>query len=1006
MARSKYSKQTKKAAWMRYPIQQEVAAESAPAMMPQKPIAAHADLQLEAWLNPCYQSFFQLGYFFYKSGHMEQAIESYKKAMSYESQSSSAQFNLALAFEAVGRFEEAYQAYIDVIKLNAGNVEGAFGNMLALQDTQYPLNLPRQMANLRLYSQSVENLLPEKIELEQIKQHSPLRIGFISGDLRYHPVGYFLESTLEQIKRNSDLSDRLEFVAYYNSHIQDELTYRISEYFDAWYRVNEWSDEHLVSQIKRDHIDILIDLSGHTRGHRLPVFARKVAPLQISWLGYWRSTGLSAIDYVLADAISVPADEEKWFAEKVWHLPHLRYCFSIPESAPEVSSSPCLQSQNVTFGCYQMLHKINESVLKCWARILSASPSARLRIQSKDLDKVDVKKQFITSLKNTGLDIRRIDLIGPMSRQLYLASYAEVDILLDTFPYPGGTTTAEALWMGVPTITFAVPSMLGRQGEALMINAELSDWVAYSEDEYVQKAIDWANADIIQRNRLESLRKNMREKVKLSPIFNAEQFAHEFVKAMYDMWDVKCRIKPEDAIMNLAMAAIKRNDLDDAFELYQQVISLNNSPDHVAEAFARLIDLNLFMYPFNESRQQQILKLYREHYESKASAVMLTQRSNSLRSRPIRIGFISGDFRNHPISFFLEGPFKQLKSDPKLSDQLELFAYYNYSKQDEYTVRMKQVFDSWHYVDRWSDNDLEEQIKLDCIDVLIDLSGHTEHNRLPLFARKIAPLQVSWLGYWGSTGLSGIDYVLADPITVPSSEEGHFIEKVWKLPHLRYCFSIPDDAPEVSPLPCLNRKSVVFGCYQRLNKLNPIVIGCWAYIMKASPDARIRIQMPDLDDPKTKSTFILLLEDYGFDLKRIDLFGKTSRQQYLASYAEVDIILDTFHFPGGTTTAEALWMGVPTLSLSLPGMLSRQGEALLTNAGLKGWVVYSEQEYIQEAIAWANADESSKQALSALRQGMREKVRNTPVFNVEQFAPEFMDAIYGMWNDKYPESIK
>jgi len=505
-----------------------------------KPIAAHADLQLEAWLNPCYQNFFQLGYFFYKSGYVEQAIESYQKAMTYESTSSDAQFNLAVTFESVGRFEEAYQAYLDVIKLNAGNMEAAFGNMMALHDIRYPLDLPREMESLKFYSQSVEHDSFCQNVYTNIKQHSPLRIGFVSGDLRYHPVGYFLESTLEKIKHNPDLCDRLEFVAYYNSQIQDELTYRISEHFDAWYRVNEWDDERLAAQIKRDHIDILVDLSGHTRGHRLPVFARKPAPLQVSWLGYWRSTGLSTIDYVLADAISVPAKEEKWFSEKIWHLPHLRYCFSIPEDAPEVSSSPCLQNQDITYGCYQMLHKINESVLKCWVRILSASPYTRLRIQSKDLNNADIKKQFIMSLKSVGLDINRIDLVGPMSRQLYLASYAEVDILLDTFPYPGGTTTAEALWMGLPTITLTTPCMIGRQGEAMMINAGLSDWIAYSEDEYVLKAVNWAHANLEQRKELAMLRQNMRKKVKQSPVFNAEQFAKEFVDAMYGMWDEKC----------------------------------------------------------------------------------------------------------------------------------------------------------------------------------------------------------------------------------------------------------------------------------------------------------------------------------------------------------------------------------------------------------------------------------------------------------------------------------
>jgi protein O-GlcNAc transferase len=499
------------------------------------PISIHRDLQLAVWLTPNHETYFHLGYAFDKSGYFAQARENYLQALNLNPESVEAQFNLALVFEAEENFECAYQAYISVIEMKSRHLEAAFGNVIALNNITYPLDMHRQLEILRLYRRQYENLAIEELTAtSEFKAHQPLRVGFVSADLREHPVGYFLESTLEQIRLNPNLSSRLSLTAYHNQAAQDDFSFRLHENFDAWYRVDGWTDDHLRAQIKRDQIDILIDLSGHTRGHRLPVFAKRAAPLQVSWLGYWGSTGLTTIDYLIADPYCVPKSEESWYSEKIWRLPHLRYCFSAPESAPEVASPPCLDRHKIVFGCYQNL-------LKCWSRIFSACPDARLRIQSKDLDEAGAKDKLLIRIQDAGINPQQIDFIGKMPRHEYLASYAEVDILLDTFHYSGGTTTAEALWMGVPTLTLTMPSMLGRQGEALMVNAGLSDWIAQSEDEYVKKAIDWANADSVQRQQLATLRQRMREQVKQSPVFNAEQFTSEFVDAIFKIWEEKCQ---------------------------------------------------------------------------------------------------------------------------------------------------------------------------------------------------------------------------------------------------------------------------------------------------------------------------------------------------------------------------------------------------------------------------------------------------------------------------------
>lgn len=484
--------------------------------------------------------YMNLGFSCYGSGDFAQAKASFQMAENLDPRYTEPKFGRALSFQAEGRIDDAMAVYEQVLELEPTYLM-ALSNMIFLHYCTYPFDIQSQMDYLQRFGAAVGNgMNPSSNTKSQLQSRSPLRIGFISADLSTHPVGYFLESTMEQLNLDSELSAKLVLVAYANQSIEDETTHRLQSQFDLWRRVDTWSDDSLVEQIKQDKIDILIDLSGHTRGNRLSVFAKKPAPLQVSWLGYFGSTGLPSIDYVLADSICVPQHEESWFKEKVWRLPHLRYCFSVPHAAPEVSMPPCVNNQVIVFACYQMVHKINQGVMQCWMRILEACPTARLRIQSKDLDKIDVKENFISRLKSVGLDLQRIEIIGYMPRIDYFSSYSEVDILLDTFPFPGGTTTAEALWMGVPTLTLSSTGMLGRQGEALMVNAGLPDWVAYSEEEYVQKAIDWGHADLQQRQELATLRAGMRELVKDSPVFNAKQFAGDFVAAMHGMWQAQC----------------------------------------------------------------------------------------------------------------------------------------------------------------------------------------------------------------------------------------------------------------------------------------------------------------------------------------------------------------------------------------------------------------------------------------------------------------------------------
>jgi predicted O-linked N-acetylglucosamine transferase (SPINDLY family) len=295
------------------------------------------------------------------------------------------------------------------------------------------------------------------------------------------------------------------------------------------------NDEAVARLIHADGIHILLDLSGHTAKNRLPVFAWKPAPVQATWLGYFASTGVAEMDYVLADETGVPDHQRANFSETVWYLPDTRLCFTPPDTDLPVASLPSLGKGYLTFGCFQNFAKLGDEVLAVWGRIFTALPNARLRLASKQLGDATVAAQLSLRLQQQGIAAARVTMHGAVPRRAYLEAHAEVDVLLDTFPYPGGTTTCEALWMGVPTLTLAGNTLLARQGASLLTAAGLPDWIATREADYVDKAIR-LSGDL---PKLAALRAGLREQVSTSPLFDAPRFARHFEDALWGMWQAR-----------------------------------------------------------------------------------------------------------------------------------------------------------------------------------------------------------------------------------------------------------------------------------------------------------------------------------------------------------------------------------------------------------------------------------------------------------------------------------
>jgi predicted O-linked N-acetylglucosamine transferase (SPINDLY family) len=442
-----------------------------------------------------------------------------------------------------------------------------------------------------------------------------------------------------------------------------------------------------------------------------------------------------------------------------------------------------------------------------------------------------------------------------------------------------------------------------------------------------------------------------------------------------------------EAHSSLGNALKYMGQLDAAAVSYRRALAIK--PDY-AEAHSNLLLLHNYLGDQPPAILLHEAQQYNQIVTSNACR-RTAWRNEPDPARCLRVGLVSADLRAHPVGYFLESVLLALSA--QAAGRLELFAYANQPRVDAVTERIKACCRGWRTAVGLADDALAQQISDDGIDILIDLSGHTALNRLPVFARKPAPVQASWLGYFATTGVAAIDYLIADPWTIPEQEEIFFTEKIWRLPETRLCFTAPGDNVAVSPLPALTNGHVSFGCFNNLTKMNDAVVALWSRVLVSVPGSRIVLKAAQLNDSASRQGIIDRFAVQGIGADRITLEGGEPRAAYLAAYQRIDIALDPFPFTGATTSAECLWMGVPVLTLAGPRFVSRQGVGLLMNAGLPEWIATDTNDYVAKAVAHA----SDLQGLVALRERLRQQVLMSPIFDAARFAGHLEAALRGMW---------
>lgn len=1141
-----------------------------------------------------------------------------------------------------------------------------------------------------------------------------LKIGYVSPDFNGHVCHYFVEPLLELHRR-----DDFVLYAYSASSRKDEVSARMARAVEHWRDCADLSDGEMADLIRRDGIDILVDLAGHTRGNRLPVFARKPAPVQMTWLGYGTTTGLTAIDYYLTDEWMAPAGETVLLSEQPWRLPRAAFCYRPPEQAPPVSPLPASINGGLAFGTLSRTVRLNHRAIALWARILLAVPDSRLVIDQRVMSDPATRKVFAERFAACGIPAQRLTLACTAP---HWNAYHGIDIALDPFPHNAGTTTLEALWMGVPVISMADRPPLGRLGATLLHAAGLDDWLAQSEDEYLAIAVRAAS----DRQALGDLRATLRARLQASPLRDEQGFVATVESALRAMWRRWCAqasgekrpgladllraamqqhnagnlgaaqalylrmlaIDPgqtdalnllgivaystgdfaqaeayasqavaldpgyppyrlnlgnalaaqgrhekardlladlvrrtpdfaeahfnlgntysalgqkEEAIVayravlalseahfdasdnlgNLLLESGRRGEAQDVFKqalaqrkipgdkleyLARSLITQNflaeaevalrryvettatnaqawqelfyvlherqdfnallhwaekrlaSQPDHAEALLAKagalfklcryreaeaiceqaLARLEVFPEAYNllgailcttrrydkallavERAIEQnpdygqsyvtrgeIQRKLNQHFDAIASlrrATELIPRSHAAwvnlgnmesgisnfeeglacyqraigigqscslaasnrlfmlnydpdisgatlfdeytkwaaqnpppyvldkhANRPdpgrrLRLGYLSADFGNHVVARFVAQLIERHNSR-----EFELVLYDNTDPRDPDTQRFRDWAEEWCDARALNDDQLAKQIVKDRIDILVDLSGHTSGNRLPVLARKPAPVQVSYLGYGYTTGLETVDYFLADRWFVPNGAECWFAEQIFRLPRSMYCYRPPETTPDVQGLPAARNGYVTFGSLSRPIRLNYKVIRLWSEILAAVPRSRLILDNFPFADPAVCQNFKDRFAAHGITPDRV-IARYTAA--YWPAYRDIDIVLDSFPHNAGTGTIEALWMGAPVLSLEDRPPLGRFGATILHALDMNGWLARSEEEYVAKAIAFSqNPDE-----LGRLRAGLRARMERSPLRDEKGFVRAVEAAYRKMW---------
>ena len=431
-----------------------------------------------------------------------------------------------------GRPDLALPMYRHALELDPKNIMLHSAYIFAL-DQSPDVSLEEAYRARRAFNDLVKTDTPLSYANDADPQRPRLRVGYVSGDFKNHSAAFGWAPILICHNR-----DEVEVFAYSCSEGSDWVAEEIQSKGVQWRAAARWGDERLYAQIQEDRIDILVDLSGHSSGNRLPVFARKPAPVQITMIGYITGTGLDAMDYMFADEDTIHPDEERWYAEEIVRLPRIMTFWPTdPESVGEVQPLPALQNGFLTFGVFNRLGKIQPACARAWGEILRRLPDARLVVKSPGLGDPHARLGLEAMFREAGCDVARMEFLGSTVKNEHMKTYHRIDVALDPSPHGGGMSTLEAAWMGVPTLTMPHVQIPSRIATTVARELSLSALVVDSWDAYIEQAVSFDS----QRAELAKVRALLREMMRVSSFGDHGRYCRAVEQRYRELWQRWCR---------------------------------------------------------------------------------------------------------------------------------------------------------------------------------------------------------------------------------------------------------------------------------------------------------------------------------------------------------------------------------------------------------------------------------------------------------------------------------
>lgn len=1054
---------------------------------------SEANFQRALQLNPSYaEAYNNLGNVLHGQGRLSEAEASLRKALELKPDFAIAHNNLGNVLHGQGQLAESEDCYRKAIELKPDYTE-AYDGLLFVSNYHPDKSCEELFQLYRKYDKLFG--LPQqkkwKPHVNNRDTNRRLKVGYVSPAFYRHPVFHFLEPLLAHHDKRC-----FEVFAYSEMTREDQITSCYKQHIDHWIPTVGLSDDELAERIRCDEIDILIDLAGHTGRNRLGVFAQKPAPVSLHWLDFGYTTGLTAIDYYISDINSAPIGSENLFSEQLWRLPAPAIAYRPATGMGHVSPLPAAEHEYITFGTLTRAIRINHRTIGVWSEILQRVEGSRLVIDSGNFKDPAIQEILIAQFSSQGIDRNRL-AIGYHSPPWDVLR--NIDIGLDCFPHNSGTTLFENLYMGIPFITLADKPGVGRLGSSILEGVGYPDWIAFDENEYIDKTIALAS----NLPELASIRAGLREKMQNGPLMDEQGFTkkvEDAYRSMFRQWHEKTlsdanrtetsqpialQSPPQEdaatALYNSAIDFQRQNRLDDAKDMYIQAINVRGNfveaynnlgvvfqqegrfnkaeeclfralaikPDYAIAYFnlanTYKLEHKIFKAEVNYRKVIEILPDYIEaHYNLgnilqeqgrpqdaelclrhalalnpdhiKAFGTLLfalnyhpdktseeifqayqefnarfclphqdawLPHTNSREARRrLKIGYVAPDFSKHPARYFVQ---PLLAHHDK--DAVETYAYIQLARTDgEHTDFFHQYVDHWIPTADLTDDQLSERIRNDSIDILVDLAGHTAGNRLGVFARKPAPVSLHWLDFGYTTGLTAIDYYLADNCSVPAGYDRFFSETPWRLETPAIAYRPPTGMGAVSLLPAQKNGYITFGTLTRAVRINHRTIRTWSQILKRCEGSRLIINSGSFKETAMHEILARQFSRHGIERTRLDIGCQSPPWDILRT---IDITLDCFPHNSGTTLIESLYMGVPFITLADRPSVGRLGSSILEGVGHSEWIAHSEDEYILKAVALA----ADIPKLSGNRLNLRQEMAKSPLMDEQGFAKK-VEAAY------------